>query len=149
MSKATKIIITLVIGFFILVCAVVGLGLYWWSQHSGELIEAGRKQAEQGREFGKKTDEQGCLDEAITRYKDNRGFTGSITSGLFLRGCLDASRPTPGFCDQVPGQSEIIKSARWQLEQAKKAGIDDQYGRQLFAQVQQACESKRSNPGSQ
>jgi hypothetical protein len=147
--KVAKIIIALVISFLILVSAVVGFGLYWWSQHKGEILEAGRKQAEQGREFGKKADEQGCLDESIVRYKGDRGFTGSIASGLFLRSCLEASRPTHGFCDQVPGQSEIIKSARWQLEQAEKAGIHDQYGRQLFSQVQQYCESKVSKTGSQ
>jgi hypothetical protein len=145
-SKTAKILITLAICFVIFVGAVVGFGLYWWSQHKGELLEAGRKQAEQGREFGKKSDEQGCLDESITRYKGDRGFVGSISSGLFLRSCLEASRPTPGFCDQVPKQSEILKSARWQVDQAEKAGIGDQYGRQLFSQVQQYCESKSSKP---
>lgn len=146
MSKTAKIIIALVVCFLLFVCAVVGFGLYWWSQHRGELLEAGRKHAEQGREFGKKADEQGCLDEAIVRYKGDRGFTGSISSRIFLRSCLEASRPTHGFCDQVPRQSEIIKSARWQLEQAEKAGINDQFGRQLFSQLQQHCESKASKP---
>lgn len=144
MSKAAKIIITIAVSLVILAASVIGLGVYWWSHHSHELFEAGQKQIEQGQEFGKKTDEQGCLDEAISRYKANRGFTGSISTGLFLRSCLQASRPTPGFCDQVPKPLDFLKSARWQIEQAKKAGINDEYGRQLFTQVQQYCESKES-----
>jgi len=149
LSRAAKIIITIAVSLVILAASVIGFGLYWWSHHSHELFEAGRKQIEQGEAFGKQTDEQGCLDEAITRYKANRGFSGSISTGLFLRSCLEASRPTPGFCDQVPKQSDILKSARWQIEQAKKAGIDDQYGRQLFTQVQQYCGSKESKSISQ
>ena len=148
MSKAAKIIIAVAVSFVILAAGAIGFGLYWWSRHSGELLEAGRKHYEQGQEFGKKCDEQACLNEAITRYKADRGFTGSLATGLFLRGCLEASRPTPGFCDQVPKQSDILKSARWQIEEAKKAGIDDQYGRQLFSQVQLYCESKASRPST-
>ena len=144
MSKAGKIITTLVVSIIILAAGSIGFGLYWWSHHKRELFETAQRQVEQGQEFGKKADEQTCLDEAIGRYKADRGFTGSISIGLFLRSCLEASHPTPGFCDQVPKRSEILKSVKWQLEQAKKAGIDDQYGRHLFTQVQEYCESKDS-----
>lgn len=149
MSKAGKIIIALVVCFVLLIAGVVGLGLYWWSHHKQELFEASEKQIEAGEAFGKQTDEQGCLDEAIKRYKENRGFVGSISTGLFLRSCLEASRPTPGFCDQVPKRSEILRSARWQIEQAKKAGIDDMYGKQLFGQLQEYCASKESKAATQ
>lgn len=148
MSRAAKIIITLVLSFIVLAASTIGFGLYWWSYHSHELIEAGEKQIDQGQEFGKKGDEQGCLDEAITRYKASPGFTGSISTSLFLSSCLEESRPTPDFCDQVPGQSEILNSVRWQREQAKKAGIDDQYGRQLFSQVQVHCDQQKAKSGS-
>jgi hypothetical protein len=148
MSKAGKIIIAIAVAFFILIAGVMGFGVYWWSHHKNELLEAGKKQMDQGKEFGKKTDEQGCLDEAIARYKANRGFTGSLAAGLFLRTCLEASRPTQGFCDHVPKTLDIVNSVRWQLAESKRLGIDDDYGRQLLSQVQQYCESREAKSKS-
>ena len=148
MSKVGKVIIAIAIGLFLLVITVIGLGAYWWSQHKRELLDAGRRQIEQGQEAGRKTDEQGCLDEAVVRYKANRGFTGSISPRLFLKACLDESRPTPGFCDRVPKQSDIMGSVRWRMAESKRLGLDDDYGRQLLTQVQQYCESKEAKAKS-
>jgi hypothetical protein len=64
-----------------------------------------------------------------------------VRNTIFLRTCLDASRPTPGFCDDVPRQFEFMKSAQWQLQQCRHYGLppEKQCG-QLFQQVQQFCE---------
>lgn len=145
MSRAAKIIVTIGVCFVFLATITIGFGIYWWARHSHELFEAGQRQIDQGTAYGKQTDEQGCLDEAISRYKAKRGMTGSIASGLFLRSCLEESRPTPGFCDQVPKRTEILKSMQWQIAQAKKAGLEnDPYGKQLFTQLQEYCEVKRA-----
>jgi len=142
MSRAGKIVIILVVCFLVIVGSVVAMGVYWWTHHSRELMESTQKVYKEGQDAGRKTDEQGCLNAAIARYKENTGFTGSISTSLFLRSCLDESRPTPGFCDGVPRRLEILRSAQWQIEQAKKAGINDNFGRQLFTQVQEYCETK-------
>lgn len=123
--------------------ALVGAGVYWWTHHSRELIQAGKDAVREGSAVGKKTDNQGCLDEALSRYRQNQGFAGGISSGLFLTGCLDASRPTPGFCDEVPKPTEFIRAAQWQIRKCEGAGLPDQYCRQLYAQVQQFCERTR------
>jgi len=62
---------------------------------------------------------------------------------LFLRACLDSSRPTPGFCDDVPKQLEFIKAAQWQMQQCKQYGLsaEKQCG-QLFTQVQTFCAAR-------
>ena len=144
MSKTGKVIIGIAIGFFIIVVGVVTIGIYWWTHYAKELKETGTKNIEQGKEFGKKATEQGCVDEAVARYKANSGFSSSISTGLFLKSCLEESTPTPGFCDQIPKQSEILKSVQWQLGQAEKTGIRDDFGRHLFSQIQIYCDEKRA-----
>lgn len=143
MTTTSKVLIVagacVLLGAFALIAA----GVYWWTHHSRELIQAGKNAIGEGSEIGKRTDNQGCLDEALSRYRQNRGFVGGMSTGLFLTGCLDSSRPTPGFCDDVPGRREFIKSAQWQIRKCEEAGLPDQYCRQLYSQVQQYCERAR------
>ena len=99
---------------------------------------------EEGQEAGRQTDNQGCVDQAITRYKADRGFTNGISSGIFIESCLRVSSPTPGFCDEVPRETEFIKSGKWQQAQCERAGLgSDQYCRQLFQGVERFCDKRR------
>ena len=147
MSTAGKVILTISICIILLVIGVVGAGAYWWSRHGRQMVEAGTNAMKEGSEAGKKTDNQGCLDQTLSRYKANKGLGGGISSNIFLLGCLESSSPTPGFCDDVPSPNDIIKSAAWQLQKAKEAGMpDDPYCRQVFGTVQQHCQKARLRP---
>lgn len=144
MTTTVKVVIVagtcVLLGAFVL----VGAAVYWWTHHSRELIQAGKNAVTAGSTFGRKTDNQGCLDEALSRYRQNQGFAGGLSTGLFLTGCLDASRSTPGFCDEAPKPTEFIRAAQWQIKKCQEAGLPDQYCRQLYAQVQQFCERARA-----
>jgi hypothetical protein len=142
MSLAAKVIVTIVGCLVLSVVGVIGLGAYLWSRHGQDVIDAGSRQYDQGLEFGRQTDESGCLDAALTRYKTNRGMTGSLAAGVFVGACWQSSRPTPGFCDGVPEPLDVFSAARWQAEQSKKAGIDEHFGGQIFAQWRNHCASK-------
>jgi hypothetical protein len=143
MTTTTKVFIVLGVCFFLGVFAVVGAGVYWWTHHSRELFQAGENAMKQGTDFGKKTDNQGCLDEALSRYRQNKGFGGAISNSLFLTNCLNESRPTSNFCDDVPRPFDFIRSAQWQIKKCEEAGLSDPYCRQLYGQVQQYCERAR------
>jgi hypothetical protein len=146
MSLGGKIILTVVVCLALFAVGMVGLGAYLWSRHGRELLEAGGRQYDRGVAFGRQTDESGCLDEAVTRYKRNGGVSGSIAAGVFVKACWTTSRPTAGFCDQVPKPLDVFRAARWQTEQSKKAGIDDQFGGQIFAQQRTYCDSRVPPP---
>ena len=149
MSTTAKILIILAVSFVLIAAGTVGVAVLLWSRYGRELAEAGNKSVEQGIEFGRQTDEAGCLEEAIDRYKANRGLSGSLTIGMFEQGCFRVSQPTPGFCDGVPSPVDILRAGRWQLEQSRKAGIYDQFSGQIFAQVQSYCATKaHSRPSS-
>lgn len=136
--KALLIIAAVIL---VLVVGAIAAGLYWWSQNKDALLAKGKATMEEGEDFGRTSDNRGCVDEAISRYKKEPGFTAAISSGLFETSCLDSSRPTPGFCNDVPKQTEFVRSGQWRVEQCRKVDLgSDSYCQQLFAPVQQYCE---------
>ena len=148
MSLAAKIILTIVVCFVLAVVAAIAAGALLWSRHGEDLLQAGARQYEQGAAFGRDTDESGCLEAAITRYKGDRGLSGSLAAGVFVRSCWKTSRPTAGFCDGVPTPLDLLRGARWQRDQARKAGIDEQFGGQIFSQLRAYCDAKAAGPVS-
>jgi hypothetical protein len=140
---AKALIIIVVLGL-LLVIGVIGAGVYWFSRNKDALLARGKAVIEEGQEAGRHTDNQGCVDQSMTRYKAEPGFTSGISTSVFMQSCLQSSRPTPGFCDDVPKETEFIKSGQWQLAQCQNVGLgSDQYCRQLFQTVERFCERPR------
>ena len=127
----------------LLIAGVAGLGFYVWKKHGPELVASGRRGMEEGKESGARTDNQGCVDEGVARQRKAAGFSDLMKSGIFLRSCLDASRPVPNFCADVPGALQFMKTVEWRKAQCEKYGLgQDQQCSQLFQQVQQFCEQR-------
>jgi len=144
-NKALKVILIIGVCIVLLVVAGGGAGIYWWKRHGPELMNAGNKAMDEGQQFGRQTDNEGCITETVARAKREQGFGAAIGHNLFLRACLDASRPSPNFCAGVPGRTEFMKSAEWQQQKCKDVGMAaDTYCSQLFTQAQQFCEEKQS-----
>lgn len=147
MSTAGKVVIIIAICILFLGVIVVGAGIYWWTRHGRQVVAGTVKTVQDGEEAGKKTDNQGCLDQALARYKNEEGFGGAVSTSLFMQGCLQESRPTPGFCDDVPNPNDLVRGTAWQHKKCKDAGVpSDQYYRQLFAGIQQYCQRERMKP---
>ena len=137
-------VVILVIGLL-----VIGAGVFYVMRNKDAWIAKGKAVAEEGKSFGNTTDNQGCVDESLSRYKKEPGITAVITNTIFMRLCLEASRPTPGFCDEVPKASEFMKSADWRLKQCRVAGLQsDNNCQNLFTPVQQFCEHGRLGSGN-
>ena len=142
-----KALIIIAVVMVLLVVGVVAAGVFWWSRNKDSLIARGKQVVTEGKDFGHKSDNQGCVDESISRYKKEPGFSSSIATSIFMQACLQNSRPTPGFCDQVPKQAEFMKTAQWRLEQCRRVDLSsDNYCQHLFIPVQQFCQ--RQSPGS-
>jgi hypothetical protein len=88
----------------------------WISRHGGDLVETARVAEEEGARFGLETDEAGCLREGIARGGEATGITGGAAVEAWLRSCLEYSRETPGFCEDVPRPTAIRRSAEWLSE---------------------------------
>jgi len=138
--KALLIVLLIII---VLVVGAVVAGVYWVSRNKDAWLAKAKEVATEGRDFGRNADNQGCVDESISRYKKEPGFTSTISNAIFMRACLDSSRPTRGFCDDVPRQMEFIKSAQWRVSQCARVDLEkDSNCQNLFSPVQQFCEAK-------
>lgn len=140
-----KALLAVAIVVVLIVVGVIVGGVVWWSRNKEKLMGRAKEVMTEGRDFGRNTDNQGCVDETLARYKKEPGFASGISAGIFSRACLDASRPTPGFCNDVPRPTEFIKSGQWRVEQCRRADLSsDSYCQQLFQPVQEFCE-RRTN----
>jgi hypothetical protein len=155
MSKTLAIILSVIGGLFLLGLIVVGGFVYWFYQHNAKLIETvgninktvedAKKEA---KEFGVKTNNEGCLSEALARHKRDQSITGRISTQGFLTVCLQVSEHSPGFCDGVPAQKEIMKSVSWRLKKCSDAGLQNDQGcQQIFGAVQTYCNKNAHSPG--
>jgi hypothetical protein len=138
MRQRWKNFIAIVIGLFLLVSVVTGARVYWLVQHLDEYTAAGAR-------FGKGEDNAACLQEALSQFKRDNSLGGALAARTFLESCLEASRPTQGFCDNVPREAEIMKAIAWIRNQCSQAGMaGDSNCQKFFTRVQEYCErSKR------
>ena len=121
MTTKSKIIIAAGLASFILVAVVVGVIIHfaldkdYARQYSAALAE--------GQEFGKGTDQDGCMREGMSRLKgvEEPGIKQLAVNGAFVRECLSVSKPTPGFCVGVPS----VPYREWIADQCKRLGRAD------------------------
>jgi len=73
----------------------------------------------EGTEFGRTTDQQGCVKEGLARGKKITDITSQVGNRGFVKGCLRSSQASPGFCDDVP--SIVGKMfTDWEAKQCEK-----------------------------
>ncbi|HEV7396526.1 MAG TPA: hypothetical protein VGN86_08465 [Pyrinomonadaceae bacterium] len=142
MTGVVKGILISVTVLIVVIAIMIGAGIYWLSSHGPALLEKGKQNVVEGQNFGKGTDNQGCLTEALARHRRDTSMSGALATQLFLTSCLPNSRETPEFCTEVPSRMEFVKSAQWQTERCLKENLRDSYCPQIFAQVQSFCEMK-------
>ena len=120
-TKRTLIVLGVIVILFALgIAAFVGW-LIWTPEKPSPEDEA--KMAE-GREFAKTTDQNGCLTEGVKRAR-HIGFlemSKTVANEYFVEQCFRNSRPTPGFCDGVPGFWNL-KGDEWKDTQCRKLGL--------------------------
>jgi hypothetical protein len=84
------------------------------------------------------------LKEALARHKRDQSLTGQISTHGFLIACLEASKPSQGFCDGVPHPDEDMQVADWTLKKCSDLGLqNDQNCHVILIPVQAYCH--RSN----
>ena len=146
MSKTVAIVLSIIGGLFLLGIIIVGGVVFWIYQNKDRIVHSAEQVVKEGKEFGEKTSNEGCVQEALSRNKRDNSFTGKISTQGFLLVCLQASKPSQGFCNGVP-QPDEMQSADWMLKKCSDAGMqNDQICHQLFSAVQSYCHSSKYSP---
>ena len=140
-SMPTWLKVLLIVGgcLFVLGGACVAAGMWWWSRNGEELTASMEKGWREGAEAGRGTDERGCVSAAMARNRDAAGVGGMLGSGFFLRGCLPASRDTPGFCQGVPRPGEFTAGVKWMAQRCPGTGTSSQACQTTMRTVQEFC----------
>lgn len=136
----------------VLVVGLIGAGFIWWVRNKDSLRAQAKETAAEGREFGQNSDNQGCVDETFLRYKkEPAGFFRATNYAQFMRTCLEVSRPTPAFCDNVPvGKmmpGKMMETMAWRESQCRHYGLpnDQKCGQLLFGEMMFCSARKRAN----
>ncbi len=140
MKTGTEIGIGIVIGVVITIGLVAGgwFGLIF-------LVERGYKKHDQkveqakvdGREFGKTTDQNGCMEKGFLRDAPGESFYSGVA---FVEECLKSSKPIADFCDGVP----LSSSVDWNNEQCQKVGHNTQSCFHAFVAKGNFCDGKKT-----
>ena len=120
----------------------IACGVWWVNANKDRLLAQGKTAETEGSTFGKDVAEPRCVDEALSRYMKDSGLTGTIRSSIWLDGCLKTSAFTDGFCDGVPADDEIAKSALWRNAECSKRGFTGSQCGNMLAPVQKYCYSE-------
>jgi hypothetical protein len=133
-----------------IIFAILVVGGVYVARHKDEWRAKSRQVVAEGKNFGTGTDNQGCLDESIVRYKKEPGFFNANRINAFQQSCLESSRMTPGFCDRVP-VGEMMKIVEWRAEQCRHYDLERDYScnHHLFIAVPMFCGEQRREGYSQ
>lgn len=143
MKTGTTFVVGIVCGLVITIFLIVGLvvggffGLVF-------LVDQGYKKHNQkveqakvdGREFGKTTDHNGCMEKTFLRDEPGESFYSGVA---FVEECLKSSKPSPNFCDSVP----LDSSVQWNREQCQKVGHNTDSCFHAFVAKGNFCDQKK------
>jgi hypothetical protein len=104
-----------------LVLLIAGLA---WHGGSGWLARSAER-FEQGRAAGAGRDDHACVELALRVDDASQRFGDVVGDSVWLRGCLNAARPT-GVCVGVPAASSPLEAGSWVARScAVLGGADD------------------------
>ena len=142
MSTSAKVVLG-ILAALLLVSILSCLGLkMWFEDNKDELANMGEEADAAGIEYGIGSDQAGCVGAGLSQQDGCGAFDPmcEAENSIWLRACLSAATPTPGFCDGVPEKSDIIDSATWAVGTCMNLGRpDDQACGRLLQQVQEHC----------
>ena len=102
-----------VLSVLLLTTSIFNLHCSSWSESFGQ-------SKLEGAEFGKVTDQNGCMKESLLRSEEfgNFNLKEATKTRFFLQECLKTSSVVPGFCKDVPGKhSPFLK--KWQKKNCR------------------------------
>lgn len=140
MSGTVNKIVFSALAAFLLLLLSIGACSYWVRQTIADVEKVKPQAQAEGAEFGRGTDEYGCVQEAIARSKKDQSVTGTALSRFFLDGCLKTSQATPGFCNEVPKWDDRFNSKTWALAVCEDFGRSDNYCAKVLEHIPPYCD---------
>ena len=136
------LVLLVVLGVAVLGIGLVVGGIVWWVHaNKDRLVAMGREAETSAAEFAASHDQDACVGEGLKKTDACDGIMCEAQTKIFLEKCIQRATPTPGFCEDVPPSSEIMKTVSWVQEQCRRRGrpADDQRCTRLMQGIPPAC----------
>ena len=97
-----------------------------------------------GEEFGRSTDQNGCVAESLKRIREYPESTfierlNKAHIASFATGCLSTCRPTKDFCDGVPRVKDVFEGFKYVASKCELAGLERGDCHNVFRRVIKEC----------
>ena len=145
MSKNVKILL-IVAGILVglSVICVGGFVIFAYMTVDPAAIE---KVMNEGKEFGKTTDNLGCQTKAVSMIKtlSDTDIRGTVNTQYFFDSCLETSRSTPNFCDGMADPyKDIFNKHQGKDAECEKLGLKGSIPcRQVIEKKLDYCAAKK------
>jgi hypothetical protein len=137
-------IILIVIGVFVLLMIGFGVTMFlYFNQHKEEWMKASSAAKQEGQAYGEGKDANQCVDESVRRLGTCAGLQCEVVTRIFMQNCFTKAAPSPQLCTGIPKRSEILRSAKWSLEECGRRGLSgNQPCGRLMQEVQRYCDTR-------
>jgi hypothetical protein len=140
MPSWLKIVLAILAVLFALFLVVGFIGFRYLQAHKDEWVAQGKKAQQEGEAFAAGKEATQCVDEAVRQIAGCNGLPCEIRVRLFLGGCLGKATPSAQLCANVPHRSEVIRSAKWSLDECAQRGLPNNPPcTRLMQEVQRYC----------
>jgi hypothetical protein len=135
----------------VMLLILVVAALYAWVNRDSWLVDFNQERAattvkfkQDGQTFGKKSNQQACLDRALNQFDGCLGFSCTVNQGVFLKACLSQAEESIGFCAGVPKYREkpTEDDKSWAKHYCWDNNIGGEGCRLLMKQQQYFCSQK-------
>lgn len=122
--------------------AVVGGVTWWFMSNKDRIVSESKDTMAEAQAYAASHDQNACVDEGLRKVAKCDGFVCEAQTKIFTTMCLQEAQRTPGFCDDVPPPSEIMKTSRWVVAECERRGKPgNQRCSRLVQAVPEVCQS--------
>lgn len=123
MSKPLQLVLRIGMAVVLIGGFLVGGVQYWLKSNESRFKELRERAARDAKEVAVRTDAEGCVVQALKRYKSAQGLIATAETKIFLGKCLELANRPSGFCQGMPGSGEIIGLATWTVEECARRAM--------------------------
>ena len=126
MTTTGKVVLGIGIALIVLTTMVVVAGYVAFNYIETSIHESVKADEQAGSEYGKATDQQGCIVEGLRRSRGHylTDYQAGNAVKAFTDICVKNAKPTASFCEGVPSYG-ISEGRKWANNECGKAGYDE------------------------
>lgn len=115
-----------------------------WNQEHQEMVN---QQRQAGIAAGKRTDQQGCVEQALQRVEhcDDSEYRCTVSGGTFFKACWQNSQSSAVVCEGIPPFHEKATEddKAWVKDRCIEQGLLAKGCRLILRQQQQLCSAQQ------